>query len=186
MIYLDSERLIEHRRDMADRYVLCHYNHNHDSFGRFSTSGAAVVKTSDVGSKEKKERRQKTLAKWFDQNQKVGKDKPPQSRAERVSKESKNIASEISKIMKTIARVRSASDPNLPYNKAKKYSNDELKKKIERLNLEKQYIQLELEKEVVSSGKFEAANVLDTVGSVLAIGASGATIYSLVRSAIKD
>lgn len=184
MIYLDSERLIEHRRDMADRYVLCHYNHNHDGLGRFSTSWAAVVKTADVDSKEKEKRRQKTLAKWFDQNQKAGKDKPPQSRAERVSRESKNIASEISKIMKTITRVRSASDPNSPYNKAKKYSNDELKKKIERLNLEKQYVQLE--KEVVSSGKFEAADVLDTVGSVLAIGASGATIYALARSAIKD
>lgn len=184
MIYLDSERLIEHRRNMADRYVLCHYNHNHDGLGRFSTSWAAVVKTADVDSEEKKNRKQKTLSKWFDQNQKVGKDKPLQSRAERVSRESKNIASEISKIMRKITRARSVSDPNSPYNKAKKYSNDELKKKIERLSLEKQYTQLS--NEAISFGKFEAADVLDTVGSVLAIGASGVTIYSLARSAIKD
>lgn len=179
MIYLDSERLIEHRRDMADRYVLCHYNHNHDGLGRFSTSWAAVV-----DSEEKKNRKQKTLSKWFDQNQKVGKDKPLQSRAERVSRESKNIASEISKIMRKITRARSVSDPNSPYNEAKKYSNDELKKKIERLSLEKQYTQLS--NEAISFGKFEVADVLDTVGSVLAIGASGVTIYSLARSAIKD
>lgn len=61
----------------------------------------------------------------------------------------------------------------------KKMTDEELRKNVNRMNLERQYDQLKSEE--LNSGKIYASDVLDTVGDVAAIAASVATIYALTH-----
>ena len=57
-------------------------------------------------------------------------------------------------------------------------SDAELRSRINRMNMEKQYKQLRAEQ--ISTGRDKASDFLSTVGDLLAIGASAATIAAAV------
>lgn len=113
--------------------------------------------------------------KMFAQTIKGGKDKPPVSPAEKIASESGKILSASGKIYKTIQKKNNSSKPR----ESKKLSEEELKKRIQRLELEKRYE--DLIREDLSRGKVSADEVLDAFGSLATIAGSTATIYAMLK-----
>lgn len=117
--------------------------------------------------------------KLFDKTMiKQGKDKPTLSPAEKMSKEAGNIANQTGNIIETVRKAKNLKNVR----ESKTLSEQELRKRIERMNLEKQYEQLI--DEDFDRGHITANNILDTVGSVVQIGGSIATMIA-VASLVK-
>lgn len=114
--------------------------------------------------------------KLFEQSIRGGKDKPNVSPAEKMAKETGNIGTEAGKIVKTVDKVKAVKNGR----EVKELSDQELKKRVDRLNLEKQYENL-LEEDY-KRGHVTADDILSTVGSVVAIGGSLATMISVAQS----
>ena len=113
--------------------------------------------------------------KLFAQTIKGGKDKPNVSPAEKISKEAKNISGEAGNIFKTAQKAKAIKDGR----ESKTLSDQELRKRIDRLNLEKQYENLV--EEDYFRGHITADDILGTVGSVVTIGASLATMIAVAH-----
>lgn len=116
------------------------------------------------------------VGKWFDPSIKGGKDKPPVSPAERIMKETGNTAERTAHIVKTLKPTKARPE-------TKRMSDEELRKRIARLELEKRYNTLA--DEDVSRGRIAFEDILSVVGDVAAIGVSGAIIYSTIREMTK-
>lgn len=116
--------------------------------------------------------------KLFDQTIKGGKDKPNISPAEKIAKESGAIIEKTSNISKVLEK-----KANLDYYKqSKTMSEKELKDRINRLNLERQF--QDLSAGDYDRGKITVTDALGVVGDVLAIGGSIATIVAVGRKVI--
>ena len=116
------------------------------------------------------------VGKWFEPSIKGGKDKPPVSPAERIMKETSNTAEKTAHIVKTLRPVK-------PRPETKRMSDEELRKRISRLELEKRYNTLA--DEDLSRGRIGFEDILSVVGDVAAIGVSGAIIYGTIHEARK-
>lgn len=118
--------------------------------------------------------------KWLKQDVKQGKDKPAVSRSEVILKKSKDATDAASNIVNEVSNIKRSTAPKEDLSK---YSDKELRDKVNRLNLEKQYRYL-TEPEL-SKGEFYATKTLSIAGDVLAIGLSvagiAATIYNIKR-----
>lgn len=106
---------------------------------------------------------------------KGGKDKPSMSPAEKIAKDVGNVGTEAGKILKTAQKVGNSGDNR----EVKTLSDQELRKRIERLNLEKQYESLVAED--YERGHVTANDILGTVGSVVAIGGSIASMLAVAN-----
>lgn len=113
--------------------------------------------------------------KLFAQTIKGGKDKPNVSPAEKISKEAKNISGEAGNIFKTAQKAKDIKNGR----ESKTLSDQELRKRIDRMNLEKQYENLV--EEDYTRGHITADDILGTVGSVVTIGASLATMIAVAH-----
>ena len=118
-----------------------------------------------------------TKARYLSQNIKGGKDKPNQSALERFTKINKDIIDNAKDISKVSVDNSNRSKIEKSKRTAKSMSDDELRKAINRLNMEKQYSQLVSED--IRSGSDTVYNMLSVFGDIAAIGASVATIASL-------
>jgi hypothetical protein len=114
--------------------------------------------------------------KLFAQTIKGGKDRPNVSPAEKLAKEAGSISTEVGKIAKTVKKAKDVKNGR----ESKKLSDQELKKRIERLNLEKQYESLM--EDDYTRGHVTANDILSTVGSVVTIGASVATMIAVAST----
>ena len=105
-----------------------------------------------------------------------GKDKPKISRAEGAVKSAGRIADESYNIVSTAQRMkgRKASKPDYS-----KMSDKELRDRINRINMERQYAQLT--QNDTGQGFEIAKDILSIVGSVAAISAAGVRIYTLLK-----
>ena len=112
--------------------------------------------------------------KFFDQTIKGGKDKPNISPAEKIGNEAGNVVSETRSIERVLRKTKEKDRPS------KHLSDEELKKKIARLELEKRYDSLTAED--VSRGKLEFDDIMSIIGSTLAIGISAAKLYATIKS----
>ena len=139
-------------------------------------SGIAVAATGAGMSKVSKHVDKNKL---FAQTIKGGKDKPNISPAEKMTKEAGNISTETGKIVKTAKKIKNINDGR----EVKTLSDQELRKRIERLNLEKQYENLI--EEDYDRGHVTADDILGTVGSVITIGGSIAAMIAVANSVRK-
>lgn len=109
---------------------------------------------------------------------KGGKDKPNISPAEKILKEGDKVLGEVDSGIDTIGRIvqryQKADDM------ASKMSEAELRKAIDRLNLEKQYNTLTAKD--TSKGYETVKDVLAIVGSVVGIGVGVSSIYSTLAN----
>lgn len=115
------------------------------------------------------------------QNRKQGKDKPNISPAEDVSKKGDRIVQETTKVGSKIidvAKNRSARK-NFKDN-AKGKSDEQLRREINRIRLEREYNSLT--NEDTSRGYETAKTVLEVVGSVSTIALSAVGIYGTIKS----
>ncbi len=115
--------------------------------------------------------------KLFDQTIKGGKDKPNVSPAEKTVNESRKIIDSASQGLDAIDRLRRRSKGT--DNVVKEMSDEELRKAINRMNLEKQYN--DLTNKDVSLGMETAKDILSVVGSTVAIVGGVVTIYSTLK-----
>ena len=97
----------------------------------------------------------------------------------------KDVASGVANISREASSVASRAASNTKRNKkVKDMSDDELRKRINRMEMEQRYSQLNPSK--VSRGAERTANVLSTIGSIAAIGASVATIAIAIKDSKKS
>lgn len=108
----------------------------------------------------------------FEPSIKGGKDKPNVSPASKIGSDAGNIVNNVSNIVNVANKSRNTENQY-----AKQLSDDELKKIIQRLELEKRFS--DLSKEEIQRSKVTTNDILLTVGSTIAIGKSIADIISL-------
>lgn len=113
--------------------------------------------------------------KLWEQTIKGGKDKPNVSPAEKFSSESGKISEELGKIGKTVDKASRIGEKR----ESKVLSDEELRKRINRMNLEKQYEQLVSDD--YERGHVTTKEILDSVGSVVSIGGSVATMIAVAK-----
>jgi len=128
-----------------------------------------VSRSSTVGKDKAK--------KLFAQSIKGGKDKPNVSPIEKSLKETGEIVDEVTKAYQLIDSKKQSSKPR----ESKSLSDEELRKRISRLELERRYDSLS--ESDVDKGRYDTMDVLAFVGSTVGIFASAATIYSTLKNA---
>ena len=157
--------------------------------GIAATAGAASIlarkrNASATGDAESKRARRselkETASKLVDPSMKGGKDKPPISPLERIAKDSGRGLSDVSNFMDARDRYKNAEKRSEPIT----MSDDELRKAINRLNMEKQYRDL-LYSSSVDVGRERARAAIDMTASVVGIAGAvtgiAATIYGLKK-----
>lgn len=124
---------------------------------------------------ESKDTIKERSSKWFDKNIKVGKDKSPISPAEKVSKETSRAVDAVRDISNRIDRQRNAKKER----PSKSMTDEELRRAITRMNLEKQYDDLVARD--LDDGKSFVSNLMDYASDVVAIGTSAVAIYAVLK-----
>lgn len=109
----------------------------------------------------------------FRQNIKAGKDRPNQSRAEQITKATKDA---VNSMEDTRRALQSRSDRKLKGKSAEGMSDDELRRAINRIEMEKKYASLT--KPETKSGFVIAGEILSIIGTTVTIAAATATIAS--------
>lgn len=118
-----------------------------------------------------KEQKKAMLNRAFKANIKNGKDRPNISPVGQIGKSSQDILNTTSRI---VNRYDTPKKQDLS-----KYSDEDLRKIINRKELENRYNNLSQSE--IKSGMQVASEILDTVGDVAAIGVSAALIYETFR-----
>lgn len=120
---------------------------------------------------------QKGKSGMFDQTIKGGKDKPNISPAEQMIKQLGKIAESSSDIVKASERIQKGKgNSDSP---AKKMSDEELRKAINRMELERRYDSLSAND--TYDGFQKATDILSIVGGVVGIAGGLATIYAVTH-----
>lgn len=134
--------------------------------GTYTALGKARRRKGSIGGK---------YDRLFEPTIKRGKDKAPQSPAEVATKEASNMGDKASNIFRRAQRIADERKPR----ESKQLTDDELRKRINRLELEKRYDTLK--DEDIRKGKVTAKDILDTVGDLTALSASAVAIYVALK-----
>lgn len=113
----------------------------------------------------------------FKKNIKIGKDKSPISSAEKIAKDTEKLISEASQLT---SRFASKKQQKKSSSEIDSLSNKELKDRIERLRLEKEYSSLK--DRDISTGKSRVSTILETIGSVATIASTATSIISTIKN----
>lgn len=117
----------------------------------------------------------RTTDRLFTPSIKKGKDKAPVSPAEAVAKEATNITSRVSSTYNRFSNIKNARKPR----ESKQLSDAELRKRIQRFELEHRYEKLKSED--VDEGRITVGDILDTVGDVATASLSAIAIYVALK-----
>lgn len=108
---------------------------------------------------------------YFERTEKDGKDKPRKSKAEKLSKDINTTINEMATATNKVLSLKNKSKNEL---NTKKLSDEQLSRAIRRMELERRYNSLTSEE--TNKGRKHIMDVLDIIGSVTAVAASGITI----------
>lgn len=140
-----------------------------------------VKKASRAIDRDKKKKENKKL---WNRNIKQGKDKPNTSAVEYIARNGKTIADETIKTGKTIAtEVENARKRRNFNNNAEGKSDQELRDRINRIRLEREYNSLT--NDDTSRGYEVAMNVLNVAGSVASVALAAVGIAATINSISK-
>lgn len=145
-----------------------------------AVGGIAAYNTSknkNIGQADKRA----GLNDWFEPKIKGGKDKPPMSKAEKVSKESEKAFGGIEKLVSFTEKRRKADEINKRNKEIEKMTDDDLRKKTNRLNLETNYIDA-INRRETANGKIAATDIINAVGGSLAIIGGVVGIATAIRT----
>ncbi len=123
----------------------------------------------------RKQRLREAGENWLRQGIKSGKDKPNVSRAEKITKETSRAFNEAAGAAGRMGDLRRKKDAK--QSNAKKLSEKELNDAIRRMRLEREYNSLVYSAE---NGYDKAQSALSAIGTLVSIGASAATIASVI------
>lgn len=133
-----------------------------------------------IDRENRKASRKKENKKLWDQNIKQGKDKPNTSTVEYIARNGKTIADEAIKTGKTIATgVENARKRRAFKNNAEGKSDQELRDRINRIKLEREYNSLT--NDDTSRGYEVVSNVLNVAGSVASVALATVGIVAAVK-----
>lgn len=131
-----------------------------------------------------RERKKKNNKKLWERNVKQGKDKPNTSAVEYIARNGKTITDETIKTGKTIAtEVENARKRRNFKNNAEGKSDQELRDRINRIRLEREYNSLT--NDDTSRGYEVAMNVLNVAGSVASVALAAVGIAATIKSISK-
>lgn len=136
--------------------------------GGITAIGAAASKAKGSEKSEKSD-------KWFNKTIKQGKGNEPVSPAEKITREVSKSTENAAKVARVIEKAKAGKTPR----ESKELSTEELRKRVNRLQLEQRYE--ELNSKDLDYGRVKVSEVLDAVGGGSAILASGVTIYALLK-----
>lgn len=154
----------------SERNYLIHYGILGQKWGK--RNGPPYPLSSEQQSSSE---RKAKAGRWFNPTVKGGKDKPNISPAEKIAKESKNISDS----SKDILNKFKSSNSNQSSKAAQKMSDEELRRAINRIELERRYDSLT--REDTKDGFDIASLVLDDIGSITAIAASTFAVISVIK-----
>ena len=165
----------------------------YDDYGKDDRGNAHYDSMTDAGrkwaDKEVKkasrdidrDRKKKDTKKLWNRNIKQGKDKPNTSAVEYIARSGKTIADETIKTGKTIAtEVENARKRRTFKNNAEGKSDQELRDRINRIRLEREYNSLT--NDDTSRGYEVAMNVLNVAGSVASVALATVGIAATIKS----
>lgn len=118
-----------------------------------------------------KRRKKMDIGKAFDTNIKNGKDKAPISAAEKITKESAKVVDGSSKVLNSIFKIKDMRSGKTQEH-INKMTDQELRDRINRLNLEQSYRKLISSDQNVSKGREYTKETLGIIGGIVTI-ASG-------------
>jgi hypothetical protein len=130
---------------------------------------------------------EETLRKTLTQNQKGGKDKPPISSAEKLTKDVQRLNNDTSNIVGNLSRmkkrkIQKAIDAETA-EELKGMTDQQLRDKINRMSLERQYSSLKYGD--IETGYEKAQDILETVGAVVGIAGGLAAVASTAYTIAK-
>lgn len=137
-----------------------------------TTAAAAMATKKHVQASHTNNNNRKT-SKMLERTEKGGKGKPNKSPAQVTSEEAEKVIKNSTDILRIAKQYRKK-----PESKAKTMSDAELRRIINRLDMERRYDQLTETK----SGYDYAIDALQVFGSIVAIGTSGIVIYSMLKN----
>lgn len=114
-------------------------------------------------------------------DKKQGKDKAPTSSAEQLARGVDTITKETTRVgNRIIDRVENRARQKDTINRAKGKSDEELRKTVNRIRLEREYNSLTAPE--ISKGYSTARNILETIGSISTIGLAATGIYATIKN----
>lgn len=157
-----------------------HYGSMTDA-GRKWADKEAKRAARSIDRENRKDSRKKENKKLWERNIKQGKDKPNTSTVEYIARNGKTIVDEGIKTGKTIAtEVENARKRRTFKNNAEGKSDQELRDRISRIRLEREYNSLT--NEDTSRGYTVAMNVLNVAGSVASVALAAVGIAATIKS----
>lgn len=150
---------------MEEKWLL-HFNPYHDKLGRFTSKngGAAHRLSRKVG-------RSRAIDAALDRNIKVGKDKSPISPVEKMTKDASTGVENAKQGIRAVRRLRDRNR-KAPKTDLSHMTDQELRQRVNRMNLERQYSSLTTED--TSRGFDNAEDILDVFGNI--VGIAGGTL----------
>lgn len=119
---------------------------------------------------------------YFEPNLKGGKGNDNKSAAEKNFSNTKNIVNDTRNIVQNFPMTRKEKEySSRVHQQAKRMTDKELRDTINRKNLERQYENVMMDGHV-GTGRKRAERILAVAGSIAAVGASGATMYSAIQN----
>lgn len=123
--------------------------------------------------------RSERVSKAFTPSVKQGKDKESISPAEKAIKKTKEGVESSKKMVEQIGELRGDSKRVRAYEEASKMSDQELRNVINRINLEKQYV--DLTSSNLTKGERYASTTLSLAGDILAVSLSAAGLIVAIK-----
>ena len=142
--------------------------------GTRTTLGKRRLRTNKSGSSEDSKDPSK-LNNAFSPTHKIGKDKAPISPAEKITRDTRSITESASNIYKTAKKSKLFAREDV-----KSISDEELKERIKRLELEKRY--RDLSQAEIESGKMTFEDYASIATSAAIILGSAASIYTIFKN----
>ena len=143
---------------------------------------ASIIGQAGVNSNGGFRESARKAAPWFDQNIKDGKDKPQISPAEKIIKETSKATEGVGRIANRVQQKkdakRRAEEKARKKKEMAKLSDEELRRRINRLNLEKQYS--DLTRDDTDLGRVTFRDVLDTTADVASIVGPAVTAIATI------
>lgn len=136
---------------------------------------ASIIGQSGANAAESRIDRSK-IPQLFERNVQGGKDKPKISPVEREMNDIKRVTDKLDEKKK---KKQKAADRERIRKEVSHLSDDELRKRINRLNMEKQYTDLKTEE--LDAGKWSTYEVLDIAGNVVTIAIGAYGLYKTIR-----